>query len=189
MITKGLLELFSDVIDGGRGAAENSDAARCRHEIELAKTMLSALADVSPAARFSEGIDEYQDHAENENHEIMKWRSSFYRKLLQAAGEISASDSERSKVPDYDALAVILEIGLPFAQQANEDDNPRRVAIETDHIHNVPTYMTTDGNRTLRYYLENERTYYLDRIEEHFGAQSREIAADLFAPHWRSIMS
>ncbi len=189
MITKGLLELFRDVIDGGRGAAERNDVLRCRHEIELAKAMLTALEDVSPATRFSQGIDEYQNHAETENDEIMKWRSSYYRKLLLAAGEISPSDIERSKVPYYDALTAILETGLSFAQQANEEEDSQRVEIETDHIHNVPTYMTTDGRKAIRYYLETERTFYLDRIEEHFGVQSREIAAGLFAPHWRSIMS
>lgn len=188
-MTEPLLRLFSSVLDGVRGAGERKDATRGKYEIELAKIMLAGLDNESPSEIFLEGINRYASQAESLNDEIMEWRADYYLKAFGSVGEVSASDIERVKTPHFDALKGFLEIGLAFALIACEEENHVRVDIEGDHLHNIPSYLTSDANRTLKYFKETEHPFYLDRIEQYFGKEDRLLAEQSYAPYWSSIMS
>ncbi|MGV3606282.1 MAG: hypothetical protein ACO1RA_07725 [Planctomycetaceae bacterium] len=189
MTTQGLFDLFGYVFDGIRGAGNRGDAIRAKHEIDLAIRMLAAIKGESPIAQFSEAIEQYQYHSKAESHEIMKLSADRYGKLIRLSGNVTSKDLERAKMPYFDALSEILRVGLTFAQAANAVGNYPRVEVEADHLHNIPTYLTSDTNRTLDYYLETEQPFYLDRIERYFGKQNRMIAEQSFGPHWKAIMS
>jgi hypothetical protein len=189
MTTKGILDLFGYVLDGIRGAGHRGEVLRAKYEIDLAIHMLAALKCPSPSVSFSQAIAKYRNDAEAGSDDIMMMCSDRYEKLMQRAGDVTSSELDRVKMPYFDTLNEILRIGLGFALEAHREGDLHRVEIEADHLHNVPTYLTSDADRKLDYFIETEHPFYLDRIEQSFGKENRLLAEQAFESHWRSIMT
>lgn len=71
-------------------------------------------------------------------------------------GELEMSNRDK-------AYLEILKYGLIFIRNSAHDGKPKVCEIEADHLHNIPTLIQEENNLRHRYYLDNERSLYLER--------------------------
>jgi hypothetical protein len=63
------------------------------------------------------------------------------------------------------AYATLLHHGLIAIRSFAWDGRVKLCEIEADHLHNIPSLLEESNEARHRYYLEAERTSYLDRLK------------------------
>ncbi|MEK6234246.1 MAG: hypothetical protein N2C14_06015, partial [Planctomycetales bacterium] len=63
----------------------------------------------------------------------------------------------------------ILRIGLARTREAAASDDAKLAAMDSDHVHNLPSLIDETNIHRHLYYLNGERTLYKDRVFAHLG--------------------
>ena len=85
-----------------------------------------------------------------------------------------------------DAYHAILEIGMENLQRFRVRTLFDYLAIEIDHLHNLPHYMREENVYIHAYYLCTTKPFYIERIVPITGIDSDHLVSR-YAPHWESL--
>ena len=86
----------------------------------------------------------------------------------------------------YDAYHRILELGMENLQRFSVLELFDYLAIEIDHLHNLPHYMHTSNLYVHAYYYCTARPFYIEQLES-ITVIDTDSLIRYYEPHWNSI--
>lgn len=85
-----------------------------------------------------------------------------------------------------DSYHSILQLGMENLQRFRLPERFDYLAIEIDHLHNLPAYMNQDSLWTHAYYYCTTRPFYLERLAKIPVIETEYLIGD-YEPYWRKI--
>ncbi len=85
-----------------------------------------------------------------------------------------------------DAYRAILEIGMENLQRYRVPQRFEYLAIEIDHLHNLPHYMREKNVYVHAYYYCTTRPIYVERLDS-IGEIDTKFLVSQYTPHWDAI--
>ena len=116
----------------------------------------------------------------------MKSRAEAYASLVNES-DVADDQATSARHEHVEAIHSILETGLGQIQEALAKGDFQRGEIEADHIHNLPRRLEAMTPGALDYYLNRERTYYLEQLEKFYGVDVKVSVEDRFHKHWEQL--
>jgi hypothetical protein len=85
-----------------------------------------------------------------------------------------------------DAYLAILELGMENLQRFRIPDRFDYLAVEIDHLHNLPHYMREDNVYVHAYYFCTTRPFYIERVAS-VPVIDADALVNRYTPHWNAL--
>lgn len=94
---------------------------------------------------------------------------------------------DEALTPRDRAYLDLLHQGLVFLRNATRGGRTKFAAIESEHLHEVPTLIGQDGESRHLYYLRGTRSLYLDQLRELGDAEYLKQVSIWYSRPWRLL--
>lgn len=157
-----MLRILTFSLIGCRDASLGKLVQVAKAEYRFAKTVHACVArdGAEREGLVLEAIREYRSC----NYPEVPDRADMYAHLLSTCKGEPKTESNLTASPRSAALLQLLTLGMSRLSHALDEEDLEWAAIEGDHIHNIPSMLDVFEQSNLSYYLEKERSLFLDRI-------------------------
>ena len=85
-----------------------------------------------------------------------------------------------------DIYRSILQLGMENLQRYRVVESFDYLAIEIDHLHNIPKYIVADSLISHGYYYCGERDFYIQRLAD-IHVIDTDFLIRMYQPHWNAL--
>jgi len=85
-----------------------------------------------------------------------------------------------------DAYREILRLGLENLQRFSLPERIGYLAVEINHLHNIPRHMASEAVNSHRYYFCSKRTFYIEQLAD-VDVIDTGFLVRQYQPHWDAL--
>ncbi len=181
------MELLRFALTGCRDAAYHNKLNRCNHEHAFSNAIRNGITSHNVERALQQAFDAFAIVVSKSDDDVLECRLELYQPLLNDA--VSRAKLLAPNWTDVKFVSFVssLDVGLKFLGKALLREDLLRAEIEADHIHNLPMHIVPDSQKSVKLYLKNEVSYYLDRIRENCGQKIVDEVSQCYEIHWKAM--